>query len=46
MSVMGHVSGVARGEAIRRAAVWTWRVRDGRAVQVRVADMGDAARTA
>jgi uncharacterized protein len=44
--VMGHVSGVARGEAIRRAAVWTWRVRDGRAVQVRVADMGDATPTA
>ena len=38
--VMGHVTGVARGEAIRRAAVWTWRVRDGRAIHVRVADMG------
>ena len=40
--VMGHVTGVARGEAIRRSAVWTWRVRDGRAVHVRVADMGAA----
>jgi ketosteroid isomerase-like protein len=41
--VMGHVSGRAGGEAIRRAAVWTWRLRDGRAVHVRVADMGEAA---
>ncbi len=38
--VMGHVTGVAGGEAIRRSAVWTWRVRDGKAVHVRVADMG------
>ena len=40
--VMGHVTGVADGEEIRRSAVWTWRVRDGRAVHVRVADMGAA----
>ncbi len=40
--VMGHVTGVAGGEEIRRSAVWTWRVRDGRAVHVRVADMGAA----
>jgi ketosteroid isomerase-like protein len=39
--VMGHVTGRARGgDPIRRAAVWTWRVRDGRAIHVRVADMG------
>ena len=41
--VMGHVTGVARaGETITRTAIWTWRVRDGRAVHVRVADMGAA----
>ncbi|HEV2787384.1 MAG TPA: nuclear transport factor 2 family protein [Solirubrobacteraceae bacterium] len=38
--VMGHVTGVAAGQAIRRSAVWTWRVQDGCAVHVRVADMG------
>jgi ketosteroid isomerase-like protein len=41
--VMGHVRGRAGGEAIRRSAVWTWRLRDGQAVHIRVADMGDAA---
>jgi ketosteroid isomerase-like protein len=40
--VMGHVSGRTGGKAIRRSAVWTWRVREGRAVHVKVADMGDA----
>jgi ketosteroid isomerase-like protein len=38
--VMGHVTGVAAGEAIRRSAIWTWRVRGGCAVHVRVSDMG------
>jgi ketosteroid isomerase-like protein len=42
--VMGHVTGVARGQAIRRNAIWTWRVRDGQAWHVRVSDMGEAAR--
>lgn len=40
--VMGHVRARIAGEAIRRAAVWTWRVRDGRAVHVKVSDLGDA----
>jgi ketosteroid isomerase-like protein len=40
--VMGHV--VAHGEAgvIRRAAIWTWRLAGGRAVHLRVADIGPA----
>ena len=38
--VMGHVEGRRAGEAFRRAAIWTWRVASGRAVHVRVADMG------
>jgi ketosteroid isomerase-like protein len=40
--VMGKVSGRVDGEEIRRAAVWTWRLRDGKAVFIRVSDMGPA----
>ena len=39
--VMGTVSGRSQDGPVRRACVWTWRVRDGRAISVRVADMGD-----
>lgn len=39
--VMGHVAGVRDGAPVRRAAVWTWRLSGGKAVHVRVADMGD-----
>ena len=39
--VMGHVSGIRDGRRTRRAAVWTWRVRDGRATMIRVADLGE-----
>jgi ketosteroid isomerase-like protein len=38
--VMGHVTGRAAGKPFRTAAVWTWRVRDGKASYFRVADMG------
>jgi ketosteroid isomerase-like protein len=38
--VMGHVVGVRDGTPVRRNAVWTWRLRDGLAVQIRAADMG------
>jgi ketosteroid isomerase-like protein len=38
--VMGHVSGVRDGRAMRRAAVWTWRLRDGKAVYVRATGVG------
>jgi ketosteroid isomerase-like protein len=39
--VIGHITGHKQGLDVRRAAVWTWRVRDGRAASVRAADMGD-----
>ena len=39
--VIGHVTGRRAGAPVRRAAVWTWRIADGRAVSVRAADMGD-----
>jgi len=39
---MGHVEGRMRGEAVRRTAVWTWRVEHGLATHVKVADTGDA----
>ena len=38
--VMGHVEGRHRGEPIKRNAVWTWKVSQGKATQVRVADTG------
>jgi ketosteroid isomerase-like protein len=39
---LGSVSGRRNGEEIRRAVVWTWRLRDGRATFIRVSDMGPA----
>ena len=39
--VMGSVSGRRDGDEIRRAVVWTWRLRDRRVVSLRVADMGE-----
>ncbi len=41
--VIGHVTGRRQGLEVRRSSVWTWRVRDGRAVSVRAADMGELA---
>jgi ketosteroid isomerase-like protein len=38
--VMGYVVGRLDGGDIRRAAMWTWRLRDGLAVVMRAADMG------
>jgi ketosteroid isomerase-like protein len=40
--VMGHVDGRGADGPFRRACVWTWRLAHGRAVQVRVADMGES----
>jgi ketosteroid isomerase-like protein len=40
--VMGHVEGRVDGEPVRRSAIWTWKVRDGKATEVRVADVGPA----
>jgi ketosteroid isomerase-like protein len=39
--VMGHVTGRLDGHDVRRAAVWTWRLRDDRAVFMRASDMGE-----
>jgi ketosteroid isomerase-like protein len=41
--VMGHVTGHDGTTAIRRRAMWTWKLRDRRAVTLRVIDLGEAA---
>jgi ketosteroid isomerase-like protein len=38
--VMGWVLGTREGETRRRACVWTWRLRQGVAVYLRMADLG------
>jgi ketosteroid isomerase-like protein len=38
--VIGHVTGRRDGEPVRRAAVWTWKLRGGKASMVRASDMG------
>jgi len=38
--VMGRVQGRRAGERVERRAVWTWKVSEGRATHVRVADLG------
>jgi len=43
--VIGHITGRRQGLDVKRSAVWTWRVRDGRATSVKVADLGDLAHT-
>ena len=40
--VMGRVEGRADGEPVKRTAVWTWKVANGKATEVRVADVGPA----
>ena len=40
--VMGHVTGLRGDTRIRRRAMWTWRLRDQRAVMIRVSDLGEA----
>jgi ketosteroid isomerase-like protein len=40
--VMGRVSARRDGAPASRTAVWTWKVRDGKATHVRVADTGAA----
>jgi ketosteroid isomerase-like protein len=39
--VMGHIEGRIRGEPVKRRSVWTWKVKDGKATEVTVADLGD-----
>ena len=41
--VMGHITGRRQGLDVRRSSVWTWRVKDGLATSVKVADLGDLA---
>jgi ketosteroid isomerase-like protein len=41
--VIGHITGRRQGLDVRRSSVWTWRVKDGRATSVKVADLGDLA---
>jgi ketosteroid isomerase-like protein len=41
--VMGHITGRRRDLDVRRSSVWTWKVRDGRAISVKAADLGDLA---
>ena len=43
--VIGHITGRRQGLDVRRSSVWTWRVKDGRATSVKVADLGDLAQT-
>jgi ketosteroid isomerase-like protein len=40
--VMGRVHGRRGEEEVRRKVLWTWRLRDGLAVAVRVSDLGPA----
>jgi ketosteroid isomerase-like protein len=41
--VMGHVVACLNGVEARRAAIWTWKLRDGLAVSIRVSDVGELA---
>lgn len=41
--VIGHVTGRRDGRDVHRSSVWTWRVKDGLALSVKVADLGDIA---
>jgi ketosteroid isomerase-like protein len=38
--VIGHVTASRGGTRMRRSIVWTWRLKDGLAVSVRVSDLG------
>ena len=40
--VMGTISGMTGAGRIHRRALWTWKLRDGRAVLLRVSDLGAA----
>ena len=40
--VFGHIRGRVEGADMRRRVVWTWQLRDGKAVSVRADDLGSA----
>ena len=39
--VVGHIEAARHGETVRRACVWTWQVRGGKATYMRAADLGE-----
>ena len=39
--VFGHVVGHAGEDVVRRRVVWTWKLRDGKAVSLRASDIGE-----
>ena len=41
--VIGHITGRREGLDVRRSSVWTWKVQNGLAKSVKVADLGDMA---
>lgn len=41
--VFGHIEGETAEGGVRRQVVWIWQVRDGRAVSMRVSDIGEGA---
>jgi ketosteroid isomerase-like protein len=41
--VFGHVQGRSGDRTVRRKVVWIWRVADGKAVSMRVSDVGEMA---
>ena len=41
--VLGHITGRRDGREVRRSSIWTWRVQDGCATSVKVADLGELA---
>ena len=38
--VFGHVEGCAQGAPFRTRAIWNWKIRDGKAVSMRVSGLG------
>ena len=41
--VMGHVEGTVEGQPVKRNAMWTWKVQDGKVTEVKASDVGPAA---
>ncbi len=42
--VFGYAEGTVDGQRVRRRVVWTWRLRDGKAISIRANDVGAADR--
>jgi ketosteroid isomerase-like protein len=41
--VLGHVTAVRDGVPLRRGVLWSWQLRDGKAVSARASDLGEIA---